>query len=136
MKALIPYLLFNGNCREAMNFYRDCFGGELKMMTFKEAPPGNECNNKANPNAIMHSALQTNAFTLMASDWPGDGAVFGNNISINIECESLAEIEKLFQALSHGGITKQALSNTFWGARFGMLIDKFGIHWMLNYLLE
>lgn len=135
MKPLIPYLFFNGNCREAMNFYQQCFGGELEIMTYGDAPQQN--NHPAGPeNEIIHSFLKNDHFTLMASDWPNQGAKLGDNVQLNISCESLAEIEELFKKLTNGGKIIQSLSDTFWGARFGMLIDQFGIHWMLNYPLK
>ena len=133
MKPLIPYLFFNGNCREAMNFYKQCFDGELQLMTYADAPADENCNSKgAKDNEIMHASLTNGIFMLMASDWPEGGAKQGNNVSLNINCQSIAEIEKLFKALAADGEVVQALTDTFWGARFGMLVDKFGIHWMLN----
>lgn len=134
MKPLIPYLLFNGNCREVMNFYKNCFGGELLLFTYGDSPE-NACPKVAAKDQIMHATLKKDAFTMMASDWPEGQADQGNNVHLNIDCETLDEIEMLFKALSNEGQVKQSLSDTFWGARFGMLIDKYGIHWMLNYPL-
>ncbi len=131
MRHLIPYLFFNGNCREAMNFYKTCFGGDLEIMTYAEAPEKNE-SMKGNEDDILHSSLRNGPFGIMASDWPGNEAKQGNNVQLNIDCASIEEIEKLFKALSQGGKIVQPLADTFWGARFGMLIDKFSIHWMLN----
>lgn len=135
MRPLIPYLLFNGNCREAMNFYQACFGGELQLMTYGDAPT-EFYDTASNKNEIMHSFLKNDALTLMASDWPNREAKPGNNIQLNIDCETKAEIETLFKKLSHEGKVVQPLADTFWGAHFGMLVDKFGIHWMLNYQLQ
>lgn len=135
MNSLIPYLFFNGNCREAMNFYQQCFAGELKLMTYGDAPE--EANDKkADKNEIMHSTLKNDSLTLMASDWPGGKANPGNNVHLNIDCVSKSEIETLFNKLSQEGKVIQPLADTFWGAHFGMLIDKYGIHWMLNYTLQ
>lgn len=135
MKPLIPYLFFNGNCREAMSFYKECFGGELQLMTYSDAPTEFH-NTAANKNEIMHSFLKNDSLTLMASDWPNREAKPGNNIHINIDCETKSEIETLFKKLSEAGKVVQPLGDTFWGAHFGMLVDKFGIHWMLNYHLQ
>lgn len=135
MKALIPYLLFNGNCREVMNFYQSCFGGELALFTYGDSPENVRPKVAVN-DQIMHATLKKDTFTLMASDWPGGEANQGNNVHLNIECETPAEIERLFIALSNEGKIIQALSDTFWGARFGMLVDKYGINWMLNYPLQ
>ncbi|MFZ2314411.1 MAG: VOC family protein [Gammaproteobacteria bacterium] len=135
MKPLIPYLFFNGNCREAINFYQQCFGGELELVTYGDAPKDARVQEAAN-NEIMHASLTKGTCALMASDWPSNGANQGNNVQLSINCETMLEIETLFDKLSSEGKIVQPLSDTFWGARFGMLIDKYGIHWMLNYPLK
>lgn len=135
MRPLIPYLMFNGNCREAMSFYKTCFGGDLELMTYGDAPDQNNCA-QAKKDEVMHSSLRNGTFTLMASDWPDKGAKMGNSVQLNIDCESIEQIEKLFTLLRQEGKIVQELANTFWGARFGMLIDKFGMHWMLNCQLQ
>lgn len=131
MKPLVPYLFFNGNCREAMTFYRDCLGGNLELMTYADGPKDNPCL-KAATDKIMHGCLRDGAFSLMASDMLDDEPAQGNNVHLNIECESIAETQKLFKALGDGGEIKMPLADTFWGAHFGLLIDKFGMRWMLN----
>ncbi|HAZ7573673.1 VOC family protein [Legionella sp. PATHC032] len=135
MKPLIPYLLFNATCREAMTFYQDCFGGELELMTYGDSPEG-ACDKKADKNEIMHACLRKDSFILMASDWPSGEAKQGNNVHLNIDCSTKSEIETLFKKLSEDGTIVQPLADTFWGAHFGMLIDKYNIHWMLNYSLK
>lgn len=140
MKPLIPYLQFNGNCREAMEFYKNCFGGKLELMTFADAPE-NACPQGSMPDHmgkdnIMHACLTNGDFTLMASDNPMGAPVMGDNISINIQCETIPQTQELFKALSEGGEVTMPLANTFWGAYFGMLVDKYGFHWMLNCQLE
>lgn len=130
MKALTPYLSFNGNCREAMNFYKEIFGGNLEMMTWADAPPGS-CADGAK-DKIMHACLTNGAFNLMAADNPEKETQIGDSVHLTLNCESVAEIDKLFELLGTGGKTVMPLDNTFWGARFGMLDDKFGFHWMLN----
>ncbi|KTC81497.1 VOC family protein [Legionella brunensis] len=137
MKALTPYLLFNGNCQEAMNFYQACFGGKLEIMTNAEAPedacPGNM---KLAPNQIMHACLTHGDFVLMASDNPMDKPKIGDNLSLNINCSTKQQAEELFKALSADGKVTMPLADTFWGAYFGMLVDKYGFHWMLNCPLD
>ena len=132
MKAYQPYLNFDGTAKEAMTFYQQCLGGELSIQTFGDvnAPfPGAE-------NRVMHARLDNGPAFLMASDsMPGTGVIQGNNVHVNIDCGTLEEIEKFFPALAEGGTVTMPLDNTFWGARFGMLTDKFGIHWMMNYEL-
>ena len=138
MKPLTPYLFFNGNCREAMEFYKDCFGGELEIMTYADAPedacPGGDVQSVKDK--IMHACLTKDDFILMASDNPMGAPVAGDNVSISIHCESIPQTQKLFEALGAGGEVTMPLADTFWGAHFGMLIDKYGFHWMLNCPLE
>lgn len=137
MQPLVPYIFFNGNCREAMNFYKECFGGsDLRLFTYGDAPPNESSMKNAPKDAVMHCSLTKGSMTIMASDWPEGGANQGNNINLNIDCESMNEIQTLFKALSQGGKVTQPLGDTFWGAHFGMLTDKFGIHWMLNCQLQ
>jgi PhnB protein len=132
MKALDPYLAFNGNCREAMEFYQKAFGGELKFMTYGEAPGDHQGGD--NKDLIMHSNLVTDGVTLMASDGMGDNKVtFGSSVSVSINCSSKEEADRYFKGLSDGAKVTMPLQETFWGAYFGMLTDKFGIHWLLNY---
>ena len=134
MQALTPYVCFNGNCREAMNFYKEVFEGKLELMTWADGP--HKDVSTGDPNKIMHGMLTNGSFNLMASDNPEGKAKFGDNVQLTINCESVPHIEKLFKALGTGGKTVMPLDNTFWGARFGMLTDKFGIYWMLNCPLE
>lgn len=135
MKPLTPYLFFNGNCREAMDFYKQCFGGKLEIMTYGEAPE--QANYpKGSKDNIMHACLTHDHFMLMASDNPNNAPVTGDNVSISIHPDTVAETQTLFNALSKGGKVTMPLADTFWGAHFGMLIDKYGFHWMLNCQLK
>jgi PhnB protein len=133
MKAFQPYLNFDGQTREAMTFYNSCIGGELAIQTFGDVkapgPPGSE-------NRVLHARITKGSAVLMASDtMPEMPFTQGNNIHINVDCDSLEEIERVFAALAEGGNVTMPLQDQFWGARFGMLLDKFGIHWMFNYEL-
>jgi PhnB protein len=130
MKALNTYLNFDGNAREAMEFYKACLGAELALMTFGEspmqAPPGSE-------KRVMHARLTKGPLTLMASDaMPGMPFHQGSNFSLAIECETPQEVDKLFAALSAGGKVIMPVQETFWASRFGMLTDKFGVNWMID----
>ena len=130
MKAIITYLSFDGNCREAMEFYKRCLGGELFIMPYSEAP-GEFANVK---DRIIHATLRNPAGAIMASDaMPGSTIQRGNGFSISISPESLEEAERLFASLSEKGKVTMELQDTFWGARFGMLTDRFGIQWMINF---
>lgn len=131
MKEIVTYLNFDGNCREAMQFYAHCLGAELMLSPFSDAP-GTPPEAK---DRIMHARLSKGpSALLMASDiQPGMPFQPGTNFSVSIHCESVPEIDKLFSALSEKGKVSMPLQDTFWGARFGMLKDQFGIHWMLNF---
>jgi len=130
MKAFIPYLNFDGNTREAMEFYQKCTGGSLRIQSFGDAkipgPPGSE-------NRTMHAHLQGGSAVLMASDtMPGHPFRQGSNVHINVDCDTVEEIERLFKAFSDGANVTMPLADQFWGAKFGMLTDKFGVNWMFN----
>lgn len=132
MKRLNPYINFGGKCREAMSFYRDTFGGELNMMTLGESPAPCE-DNKDQKDLIMHSSLEGGAFTLMGTDMGGpEGSGAQGQISVCIDCSSVEEIERLYAALSAGGTECYPLHDAFWGGKFGVLLDKYGVSWMLN----
>lgn len=133
MKAMTPYLFFNGNCREAISFYQSCFGGNLEIMTNADAPK-NACPEgmKLVPEQIMHACLTNGDFILMASDNPMDKPKQGDNLSLSINCTSVDQTQKLFNDLAAGGKITMPLADTFWGAHFGMLVDKYGFQWMLN----
>lgn len=133
MAILTPYVTFRGNCREAMIFYKDSFGGELTFQTVGETPsdirypPGAE-------DQIMHATLITGDIIIMASDMISRaGFTLGTNISLSLTCDSLEQIEKIFFSLSKGGNIKDQLSRRPWGAFFGVITDRFGITWMLSY---
>ncbi len=131
MKAIQPYLTFNGNCREAMEFYAQALGGKLEMTTYAEAP-GAPMADAAN--RIMHARITDGDAVLMASDMPpGKTELPVSGFSLSVICESREEEERLFAAMSEGGNVTMPLQDTFWGAHFGMLHDKFGIRWMFDY---
>jgi len=134
MKEITTYLTFNGNCREAMQFYKKCLGAELYLMTFGEMPPSPQMPIPKEANdRIMHARLRNGAAGLMAYDtMPGMPFQQGNNFSVTIACESVQEIERLFAAFGEKGKVTMPLQETFWAARFGMLTDQFGISWMFN----
>jgi len=130
MMTLNTYLNFNGNCRDAMKFYEKCLGGELQLMPFSEAKMDVPANAK---DRIMHARLVKGNLTLMASDtMPGMPFEPGNNFSLSLQCDTVQEAEKLFDALGEKGQIKMPMQETFWAAGFGMLTDRFGINWMFN----
>jgi PhnB protein len=136
MKATITYLNFDGNCRAAMEFYAEALGAELTIMPFSDVP-GGPGGHEAAKDRIMHARLMKNGLPyaiLMASDlMPGMPYQPGTNFSVSVGCDSLDEIKSLFAAMSEGGTVTMPLQDQFWGAHFGMIKDKFGIHWMFAY---
>lgn len=139
MATVNVYLTFNGNCKEAFDFYKSVFGGDYPYVgTFGEMPPAEgKTMPEADKDKIMHISLPISKETiLMGSDTGGEWAAHfnqGNNVSLSINTESRAEAEKMFNGLSAGGQVTMPLADTFWGAYFGMWTDKFGINWMVNY---
>jgi PhnB protein len=137
MNNLTPYLFFDGNCREAMSFYKELFGGQLELMTYADAPPsrnpGEGCPDGVK-DRIMHAMLKSKDLTLMASDTPNDDEPIekGNNVQLALTCESLAQIDSVFKKLSEKGTVNAPLHDAFWGSRFGMVTDRFGMYWMLS----
>lgn len=137
MALINPYLNFGGNCEAAFNFYKSIFGGEFTdFQRFNEVPGESGDELPAGEGEwIMHVALPIGQGTvLMGSDRTSrmGEVIIGNNVQISIQTDSDAETKRLFNGLSAGGQVTMPLEETFWGARFGMCVDKFGIHWMVN----
>jgi PhnB protein len=133
MKSLVPYLTFGKNCREAMEFYHDCLGGKLTLMTVGESPMAGKMPAEAG-GLIMHADLEGGAFGLMASDdIGGDDVTVGSAISLMVYCESEGEIRAIFPKLARGGKINSELKVEFWGSLYGDLTDKYGLRWMLNF---
>jgi PhnB protein len=133
MTQINAYITFNGNCREAMTFYRGCLGGELTIQTIGESPMGARCP-AGKENEILHSSLVKDHLVLMASDMIGDiDFVNVSNIALSLNCSSEEEINSFYSSLSAGGTIIDPLKLQFWGALFAVFTDKFGIRWMLNY---
>lgn len=130
-----PYLIFNGNCEEALNFYCDVFGGEIQLVTrFKETPVTAPADWD---NKIMHAAFTIFGDQLLASDcFPGNEARHGNNINLSVSFDHSNIMDATFKKLSAGGKITMPLQDTYWGARYGQLVDRYGINWMFNQELE
>lgn len=137
MEAIVPYLNFNGNAAEALAFYAKAFEGKtLFQQTFGESPMANDTPDDFK-NKIMHATFQAGDLTFMVSDcMTGQPASGGTNISLSLNFKSVTDIDKTFAALSDGSTITMPLQDTFWGAKFGMLTDKFGINWMFNHDYE
>ena len=127
---LNPYIQFDGDAREAMEFYRDVLGGELVINTFGEYGS----DDPATADKTMHAQLETDGgFTLMASDAaPGMEHRPGTNITISLSGEDGDELRGYWDKLADGGAVTMPLEKQMWGDEFGMLTDRFGIGWMVN----
>ncbi len=134
MTEINAYLNFEGNCRQVMTFYKECLGGELNMQTIEGSPIEHQCPGEIK-HQILHASLVKDGLLLMGSDMhdPGSNFVKGNNIALSLNCNSEEEIKTFFSKLSKGGKVSHELRQEFWGATFGVLTDKYGIRWMLNY---
>jgi PhnB protein len=127
-----PYVHFNGRCEEALNFYREVLGGEIvSMMKFSDAPqkemipPGGE-------NQVMHASMRVGDTELFASDGITDPAHKMSGFSLSIAVASPEEGQRVFKAMAQGGEVTMPFEPTFWTSGFGMLVDKFGVAWMVN----
>ena len=129
---LVPYLSFNGQCEEALTFYRDCLNGQTERTLYysNDQDIGMEIPEHM-LGQVMHMAISVGGDTIMGSDHietvPSD-----TNISLSIDFASVEELEQAFNAMSAGGEVTMPLQDTFWGARFGTITDKFGTNWMFN----
>src|SRR6185295_19444974 len=133
MTQINSYLTFNGNCREAMTFYKECLGGELVLQTIGESPMADKMPPQIKK-SILHSTLTRGSLVLMGSDMVSDqGVIRGNTVSLMLNCSSEEEIKNCYSNLSNGGEATHPLENTFWGAVFGDLTDKYGNHWLLHF---
>lgn len=133
--AIDIYLNFNGNCREAVEYYAQVFETEApQIMTFGEAPqdPSYTLPDEAK-HLVMHSRLSINGSTVMFSDvFPGMPFIEGNNISLTLVNKDQDQIKTWFNKLKEGGKVGMELQETFWSKCYGSLKDKFGIEWQLS----
>lgn len=126
------YLFFPGTCREAFELYEDCLGGKIEaMMTHADAPPG-EVPPGVTPESVMHACLQIGKYVLMGSDSPAEYYEKPQGFSVQIAIDDPERAEQAFNRLAEGGQVQMAFGETFWAYRFGMLVDRFGIPWMIN----
>ena len=129
---LNPYLSFNGQCAEAFEFYQQCLGGNIQtMMTHGDSPMADQVPSEWR-DRILHATLIVAETALMGADVPPDSYKEPRGFSITIQINDAADAERIFRALSEGGTVTMPLQETFWAARFGMVVDRFGIPWMVN----
>ncbi len=131
-QAIQPYVHFDDKCREAMHFYQSLFGGELEMMPIGDSPARSAFSEDMH-DQILHSSLRHGEFALMGSDMCGQGTwQAGNTVELSLNCSTEEEINSLYGALSEGGTVLSELRKEFWGALFAMVVDRFGVRWMLS----
>jgi PhnB protein len=134
-----PALVFNGNCEEAFSFYRSVFGGNFSYMgKYSEMPTeGGQPVPEHLAHKIMHVALPISKETVLigndAMDGFGPATIYGNNFCVSVTAPAKDEADRLYNALSAGGRATMPMSNTFWGAYFGVLTDRFDISWMISF---
>jgi PhnB protein len=116
-----------------MTFYKECLGGKLIFQTIGESPLA-ETMPKKMKDCILHSTLTNGSLLLMGSDIVSEnGLIKGNAVSLTLNCSREKEIRSCYKKLSAGGESTHPLEDSFWGALFGGLTDKYGNHWLLNY---
>ncbi len=129
------YLVFNGNCREAVEFYKEAFNTEQpEYMTFADAPPNPDfVIPEEAKSLIMHTYLMIDGSRVMFSDnFPGMPYTVGNNISVTVVSDDEGFIRSSFEKLQAGGNVSMPLQETFWSKCFGSLKDKFGVEWQVS----
>ena len=132
---LTPYIIFDGNCEEALNFYAKALGGQINNLTrYKDAPPTGQV--VVDTNKVMHAHLAVNGNAiLMASDsgQGGPASPPGGMVHLSLNLKDPGQIQNVFARMSEGARINMPLQDTFWGATFGMITDRFGVNWMFNY---
>ncbi|GAB3957593.1 VOC family protein [Spirosoma harenae] len=134
--TLNPYLFFPGNCREAMEFYKHIFGGELTLNTFGDGPPDAHADPKANSedvkSKIMHARLSGDIVLLASDDPNSTESNKKGHFSLSLEGTDNAKLTDYFEKLSQNGTVQAPLVRQFWGDVFGMVTDQYGVNWMVS----
>ena len=129
---LNPYLVFNGQCETAFKFYEQSLGGKIEAMIPHAGTPAEQHVSAEWRDKIMHARLNVNGEVLMGSDAPPEHYKAPQGFSVSVQFKDVKEAERVFNALADGGKVNMPLQQTFWAARFGMLVDRFGVPWMIN----
>jgi PhnB protein len=132
IKTVNPYILLNGTAQAAIGFYESALGAKTEsIMHFGEVPAMNAPTEQKD--LIIHAVMRVGGGVIMLSDAPPNQTIPpGGNIQITLDFSDFAEMSKAFDALASGGKVVMPLADTFWGAKFGMVTDRFGVGWMLN----
>jgi len=130
---LEPYIFCYGRCEEALEFYKSVLGGSFELNRNTDGPMAEKVPEHFR-GKVMHASFKADGVTFMASDGWEARAIDSeaSNISLAISCDDRAAGERIFNALSAGGKIKQPLADAFWGGKFGMFDDRFGIEWMVT----
>ena len=131
-----PYLMYNGNCEAAFNFYEKTLGAKIELMLRNDQAPVEMPAPPERKHKIMHGRIMVNGQVLMASDAPPEHFHKPQGFSVSLTLSDPAEAERKFTALSEGGSVNMPFGKTFFSKGFGMCIDQFGIPWMVNCPLE
>ena len=129
---LNPYLIFSGQCREAFQFYEQCLGGRIVAMISHQDTPAAAHVSDDWGDLIMHARLVIGDAVLMGSDSPPEHFKPMEGMYVSLQLTEVAEAERIFHALAEGAEIRMPLQETFWAARFAMLVDRFGTPWMIN----
>ncbi len=129
---LSTYVFFNGDCEAAFKFYEQCLGGKIEGMRTHAGTPAESQVPPEWRDKILHARLTVGDQVLMGSDAPPGRFDQPKGFSVSIQIKDSSEAERIFQALSENGTVQMPIQETFWAARFGMLVDRFGIPWMVN----
>lgn len=127
-----PYLGFNGQCKEAFQFYEKCLGAKVTaMMTYAETPMADQTPPQLR-DKVAHARLAVGDTVLMGGDAPPDHYETPKGMSVTLDIDDAAEAERVFHDLAEGGTVQMPIQETFWAQRFGMVADRYGIPWMIN----
>ena len=129
--SLEPYIFFQGNAKEAMEFYKGVFGGELEIQTMGEVPADVPRMPGMKETDVMHASLKGGAVNLMASD-SSKASAKASKVELSLGGTDEAEMRKIFDGLADGGEVNMPLEKQFWGDIFGNVTDRYGVDWMMN----
>lgn len=129
------YLIFNGNCREAVEFYSEVFGSVSdEIMTFGDHPSSDYPLSEEEKKLIMHTSMRISGDLIMFSDaFPGSPVTVGENVSIMVTSKDMEELKAQFHKIKEGGRVEMDLQETFWSKCYGAVIDQFGVSWQFNH---
>lgn len=130
---LEPYVFYYGRCEEALEFYKSAVGGTYELSRFEGSPMADQVPAESRQK-IMHATFKGDGFSFMASDGDVSKAVDpeAGNISLSLGIDDAAQAERAFNALGQGGTVKMPFAQAFWGGKFGVLVDRFGVEWMVS----